>query len=166
MDSVKGAIQTAIQMEKDGYNFYTRAAAQTKNDMARSLFESLSKDELVHLEVFQKLFENQMKKDEYDRLVESNKKYESIPVFPKDLKSVKGIDPDSSELDALRMAMDAEQEAIDYYSEIEDNTSDSETRKIINIIIDQEKNHYFLLENEFHHLSSTGYWYELDFLGG
>ena len=166
MDSIKEAIQTAIQMEKDGYNFYTRAAAQTKNELARSFFESLSQDELVHLEVFQKLFADQINKDEYDRLVDSNKKYESIPVFPKDLKSAKDIDPDSNELDALRMAMDAEQEAIDYYSEIEDNTTDSEIRKIINIIIDQEKNHYFLLENEFHHLNSTGYWYELDYLGG
>ena len=38
--------------------------------------------------------------------------------------------------------------------------------EIIDIIIEQEKNHYFLLEQEFNHLSTTGYWYELDYLGG
>jgi hypothetical protein len=33
------------------------------------------------------------------------------------------------------------------------------------MIIEQEKNHYFLLEQEFHHINSTGYWFELDYLG-
>ena len=37
------------------------------------------------------------------------------------------------------MAMDAEQEAIDYYNEIKENTPDPEVKKILNIIIDQEK---------------------------
>ena len=83
IENVKDAIGTAIQMEKDGYNFYTRAASQTKSEMARSLFESLSKDEQVHLEVFQKLFEDQMNKAEYDRLVDSNRKYEIFRFFLK-----------------------------------------------------------------------------------
>ena len=79
---------------------------------------------------------------------------------------MEGASPNTNELDALRMAMDSEKEAIDYYSEILGCTIDDEAKKIINEIIEQEKNHYFLLEQEFNHLSSTGYWYELDYLGG
>ena len=164
--SVKESIQTAIQMEKDGFSFYQKAAAQTSNDMGKSIFEGIAKDELLHLEVFQKLFEDNVGKSEWDDLVDSSKKYQDLSIFPKDLKAVEGANPDTNELDALRIAMDSEKEAIDYYTVIWENSDDDEVKKIIDVIIDQEKKHYFLLEQEFSHLSNTGYWYELDYLGG
>jgi rubrerythrin len=33
IENVKDAILTAIQMEKDGYSFYIKAASQTESDM-------------------------------------------------------------------------------------------------------------------------------------
>jgi hypothetical protein len=38
-------------------------------------------------------------------------------------------------------------------------------RNIINEIIEQEKNHYLILEQEFDHLDKTGYWFDMDYLG-
>jgi rubrerythrin len=160
------AIKTAIQMEKDGYAFYKKAAAQTSSNMGKTIFESLSQDELNHLDVFQKIFENKISKYEFNTLKESSKKYESINIYPKDLKEVAGINPDTNELDALKMGLDSEKAAIDYYTKIKDASSSNEVKEIIDIIIEQEKNHYQILQSEFTHLSSTGYWYELDFLGG
>ena len=164
--SVKESIQTAIQMEKDGFSFYQKAATQTSSDMGKSIFEGIAKDELLHLEVFQKLFEDNVGKSEWDDLVDSSKKYQDLSIFSKDLKAVEGANPDTNELDALRIAMNSEKEAIDYYTVIWENSDDDEVKKIIDVIIDQEKKHYFLLEQEFSHLSNTGYWYELDYLGG
>jgi len=164
--SVKESIQTAIQMEKDGFSFYQKAATQTSSDMGKSIFEGIAKDELLHLEVFQKLFEDNVGKSEWDDLVDSSKKYQDLSIFPKDLKAIEGANPDTNELDALRIAMDSEKEAIDYYTVIWENSDDDEVKKIIDVIIDQEKKHYILLEQEFSHLSNTGYWYELDYLGG
>jgi rubrerythrin len=164
--SIKDAIQTAIQMEKDGYAFYQKAAAQTTSDMGRTIFESLSADELLHLEVFQKMWKNTIGSQEWDALLNTNKKYQKLPIFPKDLTSVEGQKPNVNELDALRIAMVAEQQAIEYYTKIHEQLQDQQAKKIINQIIEQEKKHYFLLQEEFTHLSSTGYWYELDFLGG
>lgn len=164
---IKEAIQTAIQMEKDGYTFYKKAAAQTTSDMGRAIFESLSADELLHLDVFQKMWKDTISSQEWDALVHTNKKYQKLPIFPKDLTMVEGSKPDVNELDALRMAMDAEQQAIDYYTQIQNHfTDDQQAKKIITQIIEQEKKHYYLLQEEFTHLSSTGYWYELDLLGG
>ena len=164
--SVKDAIKTAIQMEKDGYSFYQKAAAQTSSDMGREIFESIAKDELMHLDIFEKMFEEKIGKSEWINLVESSKKYTNIGVFPKDLKEMEGENPDSSELDALRIAMDSEKEAIDYYSKIRDNLSDRDVKEIIDEIIEQEKSHYNILEGEFNHIQSTGYWFDLDYLGG
>ncbi len=58
--------------------------------------------------------------------------------------------------------MDSEKEAIDYYGSILNNTSDNEVKEILGEIINQEKNHYRVLQQEFSHLSSTGLWYDID----
>ncbi len=165
VENVRDAIKTAIQMEKDGYSFYKKAAAQTNSDMGKTIFEGLAADEQMHLDVFEKMFEETVSNAEWKDLVLSSKKYAKIPVFPKDLKEIEGDNPNSSELDALRIAMDSEKEAIEYYSKIKENLNDSEVIKIIDEIIEQEKNHYSILEGEFNHINSTGYWFALDYLG-
>lgn len=165
LENVKEAIQTAIQMEKDGYSFYKKAAAQTKSDLGKSVFNSIADDELIHLDIFQKMFNDIIGQDEWEKIVNSSKKYSKIDVFPKDLKEVEGADPDTNEMDALRIAMDSEKEAIDYYLNIKEKLSDEKVIKIIDEIIEQEKNHYQILEGEFNHLNTTGYWFDLDYLG-
>ena len=164
--NIKEAIKTAIQMEKDGYAFYKKAAAQTTSEAGKDIFESLAQDEEVHLDVFQKMFKEAIGKEEWDDLVNSSKKYQDIPIFPKDLSTVEGATPNINDIDAIRMAMDSEKEAIDYYTEIWTTVSDNDIKKIIDKIIDQERNHYFLLQQEFDHLDSTGEWYDLNILGG
>jgi len=165
IENVKDAIKTAIQMEKDGYSFYKKAAAQTSSEMGKTIFEGIAKDEQTHLEVFQKMFEETVGKTEWDELVQSSKKYADLPIFPKDLKTADGIEPDANELDALNFAMNSEKEAIDFYNKIRDSLSVDEVIKILDEIIEQEKNHYQILEQEFHHLNETGFWYELTPLG-
>ncbi|OGS40606.1 MAG: hypothetical protein A3K77_08170 [Euryarchaeota archaeon RBG_13_31_8] len=163
--NVTDAIKTAIQMEQEGYDFYQKAAGQTSSEMGKSVFKSLAADELLHLEVFQKLFDKKIGKEEWHSLVNSGMKYTDIQVFPKDLEKIEGANPDTNEIDALRIAMDSEKIAIEYYNEIKQKSKDSELNKIIDEIINQEKNHYQILEGEFHHINSTGYWFELDYLG-
>ena len=166
IENVKDAVRTAIQMEQEGYSFYLKAAAQTSSEMGRTIFKSLAADELLHLEVFQKLFDEKVGKEEWNNLITSGKKYADIQVFPKDLKKIEGANPDTNEIDAIRIAMDSEKKAIEYYTKINQNVTSDEFKEIINEIIEQEKNHYSLLEGEFHHINSTGYWFDLDYLGG
>jgi len=164
--SVKDAIKTAIQMEEDGYSFYKKAAAQTSDDMGRTIFESLAKDELIHLDTFKKMFAETIGETEWEDLIHSSKKYADIPIFPKDLKQIEGANPNASELEALRLAMEAENNAIDYYAKIKEGLTQDNVIRIIDEIIEQEKNHFKILEHEFNHLNTTGYWFELDYLGG
>ena len=37
--------------------------------------------------------------------------------------------------------------------------------RYIGEIIEQEKKHYRIFEGEFHHINSTGYWFDLDVIG-
>ena len=164
-EKIKDAIKTAIQMEQEGYSFYQKAAAQTSSEMGRTVFSSLAADELLHLEVFKNLFEEKLGQDEWNKLVNSGLKYADIQVFPKDLKKVEGANPDTNEIDAIRMAMDSEKRAIDFYVKIKQSITDNRKKEIIDEIIRQEKRNYTVLEGEFYHITSTGYWFELDYLG-
>jgi len=130
INQIKEAIQTAIQMEKDGYSFYKKAASQTESETGKSFFESLASDEQIHLDIFQKLFENKIGKTEWNNLVHSSKKYADLPIFPKDLKSSEGANPDLDELDALRIGMDSEKEAIDYYKKIKEKSTNKDNPKL------------------------------------
>ena len=77
-DDVKDAIKKAIQMEKDGYEFYQKAAAQTTSKMGATIFESLANDELMHLDVFQKIFQDTVGKDEWERFLDSPQAHQSV----------------------------------------------------------------------------------------
>ena len=162
-DEIRDAIATAIQMEKDGYAFYTKASAQTSNPSGSKIFDSLAKDELLHLETFKNLFANEIDEVEYQQLVNSSKKYASLTVFPNDLAGEKG-DPDTNDLDALNSAMNSEKEAIEYYASILEKVDNENIANILKEIIHQEKKHYLILEEEFNYLGRTGYWYDVESL--
>lgn len=166
VDDLMDAIKKAIQMEKDGRAFYLNAATQTTSPMGVLVFQNLASDELVHLETFQKIFEKTVSTNEWDELVNSSKKYADLKVFPKDLTSADGADATTDELDAINIAMDSEKKAIQFYGEILKGASDSMVADIIKEIIQQEKNHYFILNEEFTYLSKNGIWYEMDYFGG
>ena len=163
-DPVRKAIATAIQMEKEGYAFYTKASAQTSSPSGCKIFEGLAKDELLHLESFKRIFANEIGETEFQELTNSSKKYAELTVFPKDLVGQKGGSPDANDLDALNAAMNSEKEAIEYYTGILENVNDEGVARIIKEIIHQEKQHYFLLEEEFNYIGKTGYWYDVDSL--
>ena len=50
LDATLAAIQMAIQTEIDGHNFYQKFAEQTQDPNARSMFQRLAREEIMHLE--------------------------------------------------------------------------------------------------------------------
>ena len=55
---VKEAIQIAIQLEKDGRQFFEKAAEETKNELGKKMFLKLASDEVRHLVTFEKMFKS------------------------------------------------------------------------------------------------------------
>ncbi len=165
IDSIKEAITTAIQMEEEGYAFYTKCAAQSKSMMGAQVFRGIAGDEQVHLATFKKMFQDRLGKSEFEKVAQRGHKYKDLPVFPKDLKAVPGADPDADEIEALNIAMDSEQNAIRFYTKMRNESPDDEVKQIMDLIIEQEQTHYLLLSEELDHLNTTGDWYEVGPLG-
>ncbi len=158
---LKQAMETAIRMERDGHDFYKKAAARSNSSMGRSVFESLAADEMQHLETFRQIFRDDVPEIDLGELSKTSEKYEDLPVFPKDPEGA-GVEPDADELEALHTAMDAEERSIDYYTRVMADAEDPGVKAVLEKIIEQEKSHFALLSDELDHMNSTGYWYDIN----
>lgn len=153
-------VKTAIQMEKEGYQFYMENADKISDPNGKAMFKQLAKDELDH----QKLFET-----EYDSLEKTGKwkKSEKLsePVFPKSQifpsrQQVEKIREKPNELKALKIGMELERKSQEFYSNEAKRTEDPDEGATLNHLAEIERGHLAILEAERDSLRNTGYWFD------
>lgn len=138
----------AEQIEKNGVAFYTRAAELFDNPDARKVLHQLIKWETKH----EKFFSDMKRELAQTRTFESwdttydPKWMAGLAVFgirsdPKDELSGK-----ESQDDILRRAIQKEKDSIVFYNGLSDFVPDGASRKEINNIIGQEKQHIKILD--------------------
>ncbi len=142
----------AMDMEKEGQEFYRKAAALTGDERISSIFILLAEQEKRHAELFSGLHkivsETNNLSDEY--LYDENvsvymKALVANKVFKEyELESIKNMD---SVKDALRIGINAEKNSILFYNEIIKNTKSPETLGTLTLILDEEKKHLVDLTN-------------------
>lgn len=154
------SMKMAIQMEKDGRVFYEKEAEKTENELGKKMFETLAKDEITHLQTFQKMFDTITGKDGWQEIVEQySPKTGKIPIFEEEIEKKADVNP--GELDALRIAMDNERKSIDYYNKVVEETEEPLAKEIFTKIIEEEKYHYDLLQAQRDYLSKSGVWFDV-----
>lgn len=148
----------AIQIEKNGYAYYTRMAAQAKDAKVRSIMQGLALAEQQHVTDFQKI-EAALKPADYDlpddyqnpdmetylRSLADGKVFSNLVPVEEIAAEIK------SDLDAIRHALSFEKDSIIFFSEIHDLLPAGEpNRAAVAELIRQEKIHiaqlYALME--------------------
>jgi len=151
-------LDLAIKTEKDGIEFYTKAANDTDDALAKKMFLSFVEDEKRHLEILQKI-----SCDEYVCIadIENYSPKENLKTIFSEMsdedkkESVKA----ASDIDALQVAMDMERKGYDQYMNAAKAADDEEQKKIYEKMAGEEKEHYELLEEAKSYLEDTGNWY-------
>jgi rubrerythrin len=158
------AIETAIQIEKDGLAFYTEATKQTDDPNGRKMFQSLAKDEAAHLRLFedarQSLLErgNWLSPEEVAAI--SPKRLDRPPIFPTG-DEIKVIEVPKRELVALQRGIQAEKDSIAFYSQERDKADDPDAMAMYAYLVEQEEGHYTILQGEYDYLTRTGFWFDI-----
>jgi rubrerythrin len=158
------AIETAIQIEKDGLAFYTEAAKQTDDPNGKKMFKSLARDEAAHLKLFedarQALLErgNWLSPEEVAAI--SSKRLDRPPIFPTG-DEVKTLEIAERELAALQRGLQAEKDSIAFYSQERDKTDDSDGKAMYAYLVEQEEGHRTILQGEYDYLNRTGFWFDI-----
>src|SRR5436853_4041554 len=141
---VRDALELTLAIERRGYTFYTNASQKTKNGSGRRMFQRLAAEESDHLRRLQQehrsvLEQNQWLKREPARLPLSRKIVEEI--FPqKELLKIE-VKDETSELDALNIAMNLERRSHQFFMDFAKEISDAHGRKIFQDFARDEESH-------------------------
>jgi rubrerythrin len=165
------AIETAIQIEKDGLAFYREAARQTNDPNGKKMFQSLARDEAAHLKLFedarQALLEkgNWLSPEEVTAI--SPGEFDRSPIFPTGEEVKATLRPrlgqaevPKRELDALQRGLQAEKDSIAFYSQERDKADDPDGKAMYAYLVEQEEGHRTILQGEYDYLTRTGFWFD------
>lgn len=152
LDTTLAALQMAIQTEIDGHNFYQAFAAQTKDPNARTMFERLARDEIIHLELLHNtraMLEESGEWAAYKGV--SLEPVESAPIFSRQ-RVQQNVVAYTSDLSALRVAYLIEKDAVDFYTRAAQKTADPDGKRMFLDLAQMEQGHLDLLEGEYNFL--------------
>ena len=160
------ALHVAIQTEKDGHDFYKRAAEKSSDPGGKLLFTSLADDELEHLRLLESQREalakegrwlSPSKLDQQPRRI----KAEGAPLFSRDAVT-SNVNAYTSDLSALRMAFLIEKDAVAFYTRAAAETEDPDGKAMYERLVEMEKEHQRILEEEYNALAKE-FWSTMGF---
>jgi len=149
------AIEIAIKMEKDAIKFYTEAAEKTSHLVGKKMFLSITEDEKRHLDMLTQIFRemNITIKD-----VNPMKNIRTVFETLKD-KMQEKIRATNDELDAFRIAMQMEQESIEFYKKAGLEAKSEKEGALFERLVKEEQQHYDIFSNTYGFLTDTGNWF-------
>ena len=151
MQTYEQIFKYAIQMELDGYKFYTEKAEDMTNPTSKKIFTDLAEEEKDHYDYLQRLLNKYLEggniKDsldilpEYDSIFEARVESEHLDETLKE--------SDIPDLTILRTAYLIERDAKELYMSIAENAEDDDIKAIFIKLSKWEEGHERLFKNEY-----------------
>ena len=147
-------LEFAISMETEGENFYREQAKTHIGKPTHLIFLSLADDENIHAGILR----NKLTGLSYE-LTDSS--LSSAEAIFKDKDSFKiETKPEPDQLDSYRMALEKESESIALYKRLLSEADDISEIDLFGYLIEQEENHYTIIENMILLLDRAESWVE------
>ncbi len=148
----------AMQMEKDGENYYRQLAQKSKTPGLSKIFSMLADEEVKHFKLIERLSNRQKATLAESNLLENVK---NIFVDMKGQKIELHIDT-TKETDEYRKACIIEEKSRDFYEEKADVVEDEQQKQIFLQLAKMEAGHLRIMENivEFVSRPEPGNWLE------
>jgi rubrerythrin len=154
IDEALAALAMAIQTEIDGHTFYQQFAERTSDPNAQAMFQRLARDEVMHLELLSNskaMIEESGEWSDYQGIAIPPS--QGAPIFSRE-RVEQNIVAYSSDLSALRMAFLIEKDAVDFYSQAAEQTTDPNGHRMFLDLVKMEQGHLEMLESEYSFLRS------------
>jgi rubrerythrin len=144
----------AMQMEKDGEDYYRQLAQQASNDGMRTILTMLADEEVKHYNALEKI------QSQKTQIVESGILTDAKNVFAQIKESGESFDFDISQADLYKKARDIEKKSQDFYTEKASEVTQEYQKELFLKLADEEKKHYVLLDNIIDFVSKPEQWLE------
>jgi rubrerythrin len=154
---VKTLIQEAIKLEIDGQAFFNHASEATHNELGKKMFVRLAQEEVKHLDTFSRLFSAIIGSEDWKKQVKREELKGPSAVIQGLAARMKRAEG-QSEIEALRIGMELEQKAVDFFTKSAGTMDDPEAKQIFEKIADEERFHYDLLQAQHDSVTGSGFW--------
>jgi len=144
----------AMQMEKDGEDYYRQLAQQTTNNGLKTILTMLADEEVKHYNTIEKM------KTAKPQMAETTILTDAKNVFVQVQESGESFDFDLGQIELYRKAQDIEEASRDFYLEKAGQVEEEYQKDIFLRLANEEKKHYFLLENIIEFVSRPKTWLE------
>ena len=144
----------AMQMEKDGEEYYRTLARQTDNKGLETILTMLADEEVKHHNAIERMQTTEPHMTEATILTDARN------IFVQIKESGESLDFDIKQTDLYRKAQDIEKESQDFYTEKANEVTEEYQRELFLKLADEERKHYFLLDNIIEFVSEPEYWLE------
>lgn len=144
----------AMQMEKDGENYYRQLVGKTDSKGIKAIFTMLAEEEVKHYKTVAQM------KTERPQMAETTVLANAKNVFARMRDSGESFDFDAEQSALYRKAQDIEKKSEEFYRQKANEVEQKYQRKIFLRLADEENKHYFLLENIIQFVSRPETWLE------
>jgi len=157
---VANAIREAIKLEINGKAVFDHAAEMTHNELGKKMFRKLAEDEAKHLDTFSQLFSEMIGGEDWKRFVDKEI-LQSRSSLIEELAPRMKKEGRAGELEAIRIGMELERKAIEFFEKSAKEATDPKAKEIFDKICEEEKLHYDLLQAEYDSLTNSGFWFDV-----
>lgn len=144
----------AMEKEKYSEDYYRRLADKTSNKGLETIFNMLADEEAKHYKIV-----SDMKEDVAPDLANTTVLSDAKDVFTKMRESAQKFSFDISQTELYKKAQDIEKQSRNFYLE-KAKEAEGTQKEIFLRLAEEEKKHYFLLENIIDFVSRPQTWLE------
>jgi len=144
----------AMEKEKYSEDYYRRLAGKSSNKGLETVFNMLAGEEAKHYKIV-----SDMKENVAPDLAETTVLSDAKDIFAKMRESAQSFDFNISQTELYRKALNIEKQSRDFYLEKADEVEEPH-KEIFLKLAEEEKKHYFLLENIIDFVSRPQTWLE------
>lgn len=146
----------AIQLEKDGENYYRDLATKTDNEGIKNILNLLADEELKHLKILEKL----KSEDNFSTQADTNVLRNAKNIFLKMKGNKVNFNLNDDQVEFYKKALTVEDKNKDFYLEKMNEVSDENHKRIFKVLAEEERKHALILDNLVDFVSQPNTWLE------
>ncbi len=159
MGDLQEALETALEMEKNGYDLYIKAARKTSNKLGKTTLEAIAAKELDHIRAIEEFAENN-----FGKAIESVNPKSKIDYVRSVMEKLErsldeNITKDSDLEKAYKVALELEKHSYDFYKNLNKGSKNPQAKKFFEFLMGEENTHYELLSETLEYLNSPKDWF-------
>jgi rubrerythrin len=147
-------LEFALQMEKDGEDYYRRAAQRVHDKGLKTILSMLADDEVKHYQTVQKM------KAEKPRPTQTKILSNAKNIFVRMEEQNEALDFKVGQIDLYKKAQEIERKSEQFYKDNAGKLEDDYQKELFLALAQEEAKHYFLLGNIIEFVSRPLAWVE------